>query len=350
MNKSIILSAEIFLIIGVIVLLIYILFRLRSKKIKEAHPKPPLSRTQKMRAVLIRVLRLSLFSVFALIFVFLAVLIYMNYASFKAESAPAPSQVDIPADLPFKVEEVTFQSEDGLKMAGWFVPSQNGATIILLHPYDGNRLTMRWHAEQLVGAGYGVLIYDERASGESEGTYRSYGWEDPRDVGGALNFLREQKNVNMDKVGIAGCSIGAQIALQSAVRYSELGAIWADGPSTVRADDMPAPQHPLVALFKFGAYIADWTYEVNLGLKAPPPLITTIDQIAPRPIMLVGGGKPLDFAGNEERNVRKYAEYAGTNAQIWIIPEAVHCDGPDMQPELYAQKMIAFFNGVFGLK
>ena len=154
----------------------------------------------------------------------------------------------------------------------------------------------------------------------------------------------------MEKIGIAGCSIGAQISLQSAVRYPELGAVWADGPSTVRAADMPSPQNPLVGLFKFGAYIADWTYEVNLDLKAPPPMITTIGQIAPRPIMLVGGGKPLGFVGNEERNVRNYVEYAGKNAQVWIIPEAVHCDGPDVQPELYAQKMIAFFNSVFGLK
>lgn len=350
MDTSNITQAAVLLVAGVVVLFIYILFRLRSQKIKEAQPKPTLPQPRKIRAALIRVVRLSIFSVFALIFVFLAMLVYLNFASFKAESAPAPSQVDIPADLPFKVEEVTFHSEDGLRLAGWFVPSQNGATIILLHPYGGNRLSMRWHAEQLVGAGYGVLMYDERASGESEGTYRSYGWEDPRDAGGALAFLRDRQEVNMEKVGISGCSIGAQIALQSAARYPELGAVWADGPSSVRATDMPSPQNPITALFKFGNYIADWTYEVKLDLKAPPPMIEIIGQIAPRPILLVGGGRPLDFVGSEEGNVRKYASYAGENAQVWIIPEAVHCDGPDVQPEAYSQKMIAFFNHAFGLK
>jgi len=67
-------------------------------------------------------------------------------------------------------------------MAGWFIPSRNYATIILLHGYGGSRTAMIWHAEQLVEAGYGVLMYDERASGKSEGTHRSYGWEDTRDL------------------------------------------------------------------------------------------------------------------------------------------------------------------------
>jgi fermentation-respiration switch protein FrsA (DUF1100 family) len=351
MDTSNIIQVEVLLIAGVVILLIYILARFRSRKTKERiQTQQPLTRSQKIWAGIFRLLKLTAFTLGALIFVLLAVLVYLNFAGFEAESAPAPSQVDVPADLPFKVEEITFLSEDGLRMAGWFVPSQNGATIILLHPYGGNRLSMRWHAEQLVGAGYGVLMYDERASGESEGTYRSYGWEDPRDVGGALAFLRDRQEVNMEKVGIAGCSIGAQIALQSAVPYPELGAVWADGPSSVRAADMPSPENPLMALFKFGNYIADWTYEVKLDLKAPPPMIEIIGQIAPRPILLVGGGRPLDFVGSEEGNVRKYANYAGENAQVWIIPEAVHCDGPDVQPEAYSQKMIAFFNGAFGLK
>ena len=85
---------------------------------------------------------------------------------------------------------MTFTGGDGVTLAGWFAPPENGATIILLHGYGGNRLGMRWHAEVLVEAGYGVLMYDERASGESGGTVRSFGWQDGADVGGAVEYLK----------------------------------------------------------------------------------------------------------------------------------------------------------------
>ena len=160
-----------------------------------------------------KVLRLFLFGMLALILVTSSILLIGAYHDAVSETVPAPSQVEIPADLPFAVEEVAFVSADGLKLTGWFVPPENGATIILLHGYGSNRLAMRWHAEQLVEANYGVLMYDERASGESEGEYRSYGWEDSADVSGAVTFIHHQVG-GKSNIGIAGCSIGGQIALQ----------------------------------------------------------------------------------------------------------------------------------------
>ena len=297
------------------------------------------------------ILRISGVGVGAFLAITFFVMIERNIYSVLAESMPAPSEVNIPADLPFNVEEITFEGGDGLRMAGWKVPSQNGATIILLHGYGGNRTAMLWHAKRLVSAGYGVLMYDERASGESEGTRRSYGWEDPRDVQGAIRFIQTQSEDGPERIGIAGCSIGAQIALQSAGYEPEIEAVWADGPSSLRAKDLPSPKNPIVALIIIGNYSLDWMVELNLGMEAPTPLVDTIGNIAPRPIMLIGGGKSQPWIGNEgEMMIPRYAKFAGSNAQTWIIPEAVHCDGPARRPEEYAQRMIEFFNLAFGIK
>jgi len=201
-----------------------------------------------------------------------------------------------------------------------------------------------------VDAGYGVLMYDERASGESEGAYRSYGWEDPRDVQGAIKVIEAETGDGSEGIGIMGCSIGAQIALQSAVYYPELEAVWADGPSTVRARDIAPSANPIVALIKLGNYSLDWMFELKLGIDAPSPMIDVIGNIAPRRIMLVGGGQPFPLVGSEgERTVPRYAEYAGSNAQTWVIPEATHCDGPTHRPEEYAARMVEFFDTTFGI-
>jgi len=34
---------------------------------------------------------------------------------------------------------VTFRSTDGLRLAGWYVPSRNGAAIVVVHGGGGNR-------------------------------------------------------------------------------------------------------------------------------------------------------------------------------------------------------------------
>jgi dienelactone hydrolase len=306
--------------------------------------------TPKPRRVLVRGAKLIGFAVVAFIVIGGAVLLYVDDQAARADLAPAPSTVTLPEDLPFTIEGVTFAGGDDLTLAGWFVPPQNGATIILLHGYGGNRTSMFGYAETLVDAGYGVLLYDERASGESEGQRRSYGWEDPADVGGALRYLSSRPEVDAQRIGIAGCSIGAQVALQAATRYPDLKAVWADGPSIVRPADLPASTNMATALAALSDTILDALYQARLPIAAPAPLIDRIDEIAPRPIMLVGGGKALSDFGSEAPRVAHYAQHAGPNAEVWVIPEAVHCDGPTQRPDEYAARLVQFFDAALGMR
>jgi hypothetical protein len=126
-------------------------------------------------------------------------------------------------------------------------------------------------------------------------------------------------------------------------------SVWADGSGTVRAQDIPPSANLLISLVKLGNYPLDWMFAVKLGIEAPPPLVEIIGDIAPRPIMLIGGGRPLSKVGSEELLQSRYLEFAGDNAQMWIIPEATHCDGPRVRPDEYAARMIAFFDAAFGI-
>ncbi|GAB4422048.1 MAG: alpha/beta hydrolase [Anaerolineales bacterium] len=343
---------ETILIVAVFAVIIWRLLRSAQRRAQSA-PAPasrPITLGERIRYIGLRILRLLGAGLGAFLAIALVVMFERNLLTVYLETAPAPSQVQIPAELPFEVEEVSFQSEDGLRISGWYVPPENGALIILLHGYGGNRTAMIWHARQLTEAGYGVLMYDERASGESEGDYRSFGWEDPRDVGGALKFLNTRGDVNPHQIGISGCSIGGQIALQGAAYYPQIGAIWADGPSTIRAQDISEPTNPISAILVVSNYMLDWMFEVRLGIDAPTPMIEIIDDIAPRPIMLVGGGVSRPFIGSEAKGLQKYLHYAGENAELWVISEAFHCDGPGLRPDEYASRMIAFFDQAFDVE
>lgn len=340
---------EAILILAVLGAAIFWMWKQMKARAKNPPPRPATvwGRFQNSAVYVLRLVGFALGLLLALIVV---ITLERSWYSVNADSMPTPSDVAVPHDLEFDVEEVTFESEDGLTISGWYVPPQNGVTVILLHGYGGNRTGMLWHARQLVPAGYGVLMYDERASGESEGPYRSYGWEDPRDVGGAIRFIEARQAEGQGRIGIAGCSIGGQISLQSAAHYPEIGAVWADGSGGVRAQDLPISTNPLIFLVTMANYPLDWMFSMKLGIDAPPPLIDVIGNIAPRPIMLVGGGRPRPLIGSEEIMQSRLLKYAGDNAQMWIIPEAMHCDGPVMRPEEYAAKMVAFFDAAFGIE
>lgn len=282
-----------------------------------------------------------------LAFITLVITLERTLILFHSETRPAPSRAVLPPGLGFEVEERTFESPDGLTLAGWFVPSRNGIYIILLHGYGGNRTAMIWHAEQLTRAGYGVLLYDERASGESEGGYRTYGWEDPRDLRAAVDTLLSEDAAG---IGAAGCSMGANIALYGAAADPRLGAVWADGAASGRARDLPPARNPIMALIEGSNYLLDWLYIQRFDVDAPPPLMEELASLAPRPVMFIGGGTPRPFLGSEaDLFTRRYAEKAGSNAGLWVIDEAAHCDGPQRRPQEYAARLVGFFDSAFGI-
>jgi pimeloyl-ACP methyl ester carboxylesterase len=169
-------------------------------------------------------------------------------------------------------------------------------------------------------------------------------------VGGALAYLKKKDGVDPEKIGIAGCSIGGQIALQGAAYYPQIGAVWADGASTVRAQDIHKPTNPIFALLVAGNYMLDRMFELKLGIDAPAPMIEIIDTIAPRPIMLVGSGVPFVFVGSEGDHLKYFAQYAGENAELWVLPDAGHCGGPRVRPSEYAARMVEFFDTAFEIE
>src|SRR5262245_38646521 len=79
-----------------------------------------------------------------------------------------------PVDLGLTYEAVIFPASDGVKLSGWYVPSKNRAAVIAVHANDGNRTGVIYHANVLAQRGYGVLLFDVRGFGESEGSIFPY--------------------------------------------------------------------------------------------------------------------------------------------------------------------------------
>jgi uncharacterized protein len=112
---------------------------------------------------------------------------------------------------PARFFPVSFTASDGLELAGWYRPSVNGAAVVVVNSAAGDRSGSRSHGELLARHGYGVLMYDARGTGESEGTPNGWGWGWEHDVDGALSFLEDRPDVDGERIGALGLSTGADV-------------------------------------------------------------------------------------------------------------------------------------------
>jgi pimeloyl-ACP methyl ester carboxylesterase len=244
-----------------------------------------------------------------------------------------------PKDWGSEFDAVTLHTSDGVDLDGWYIPSRNGAAVILLHGHSGNRLAMTFHAEKLIAAGYGVLLYDLRAHGSSGGRHFTRGQTAPEDVLAGVTYLSKRPDVNAGGIGVMGVSVGGMLALQAAARTVAIRAIVADGPGITQMADLPEPSGWWGRVLQFRQLyymkMIDWfTREPDL-----PATRSVIGAIAPRPVLLISTGQ-----GGEQRVVRQYQAAAGENTYLWQIAEAAHASGHRVRPDEYAHKLVTFFD------
>ena len=123
-----------------------------------------------------------------------------------------------PAFVGLAYEGVELRSTDGVRLDGWWVPAEGSSRAAVLVPGWGSSKSdehVLRTAPVYNRAGYGVLTFDPRAQGESDGERRTLGYREVRDVLGALAWLRKRGYEPGDVV-LHGWSMGGTMALRAA--------------------------------------------------------------------------------------------------------------------------------------
>lgn len=95
----------------------------------------------------------------------------------------------------YKIEyqSINLITDDGVRLSAWYTPPKNGAVILLAHGYGDNR--PEWIHALLAKKKYGVLAWDARAHGESDGYISTIGYLEVLDVKAALDYALAQTDV-----------------------------------------------------------------------------------------------------------------------------------------------------------
>ena len=133
-------------------------------------------------------------------------------------------------------QRVAIRTDDGISLAAtWYEPSTRAPAVILVHMLHKSRRDWDAVATRLAAEGIGALAIDLRGHGESSGTIPEGETADYsvllRDLTAARHYLSSRSDVQPARLGIAGASIGANLAVLEAAADPAIGSIALLSPS-----------------------------------------------------------------------------------------------------------------------
>lgn len=256
-----------------------------------------------------------------------------------------------PEDYGLPYKDVAFPSRgDGVQLKGWHIADPDRKhTIIFVHGIGGDRGGSRalsiasglWENE------FNVLLYDQRASGLSEGEIVSGGFFEQDDLLGAYDYVRET-GAESGNVGVLGFSMGAAVAILGAPREPGIQAVvsdttYASASELIEGEVALATAMPIwmVPVFSPGiTLIADLMYSIQLNEMVPEVAISEINY----PILLIHGTN--DTRIPVDHGLRVY-ERAFQGSILWQAAGVEHMGAFTIYPEEYMERVIQYFHGRF---
>jgi hypothetical protein len=237
-----------------------------------------------------------------------------------------------PPELGVPHESVTITTSDGLELTASYVPSENRAAIVVFPGASAVK-----EARILWRNGYGVLLLDPRGQGGSQGDLVR--WAGDSDLIAGAEYLRGRPDVDPDRIGGFGSSVGGEILLGTAAQSTLFSAVVSEGAGyRIGEADLTGIEKVLFEPLK---HMLTGATAVFSNHRPPRPIVETIGSIAPRPVFLIYAAPGM---GGEDVRQPKYFAAAGEPKSIWKVPGAEHTGGIDARPLEYERRVIAFYD------
>lgn len=240
-------------------------------------------------------------------------------------------------ELP-RVSELTFPVADGSHLHAWYTPPKNGKVMVMVTGLGGNRASLLDEAAVFARHGYGSLLLDERAHGDSEGNVATWGYLEAADVSRAVAEAYAQPGVT--GVGALGFSVGGSAVALAAARDPRIQVVVLYATWTSLREEIlfKEDDRSVAAFFTALGYRLSG---VRIEDVRPENLIS---RIAPRPLLMVSGGEDSD---TPPWVMDRLFAAGKSPKELWRVPNAGHGGYFRAAPEAYEQRVIGFLDRSF---
>jgi dipeptidyl aminopeptidase/acylaminoacyl peptidase len=280
--------------------------------------------------------------IFYILFFFIFFILFLSLWGFwQATHPPKITSSLTPENFGWQFEKASLKTEDGLKLAAWFIPTkkQTNKAIILLHGYPADKGDLLYWAA-FIKEDYNLLFFDFRYFGASEGSFTSLGHHERKDILAAIEYLKK-KGIN--KIGLMGFSFGASTALLTLPQTSDVDTVVADSAwanlnlmGEGYYGNIPFLQKPLIAVTKlWGRFI----YGIDAAEIAPEAAARKVQT----PILLIASRQDETVPIENAERLKKTLK-GNPNAQFWFIDKGIHGGRSAEIQNQYETKVLKFFN------
>jgi fermentation-respiration switch protein FrsA (DUF1100 family) len=231
------------------------------------------------------------------------------------------------------VEDVEIGAPGDVSIRGWFLPSRNGATVVLTHGSGADRAQVAPQAAAMAGHGFGVLLFDWPGHGESSGV-PAFGEVEREALRAAFDWVARRHDAG--RVGAFGSSLGAWVVALVAPLDPRVEAVAVEGLPT---DLVAQTRHE----YRRWGPLTQWPALFALrdtGIWRGPHPAETLSRLAPRPLLIIHAS---DDASVPPSMAEQLFHAAREPKELWIVPGAGHGNAWEVARREYEERLVVFF-------
>ena len=254
-------------------------------------------------------------------------------------TGPATTAVEsLSSDFP--VESIQIPLNNGSRVNGWLARGVQGSGVVLLvHSIRSNRVEMLSRGRFLNKHGYGVLLIDLQAHGETPGNRITFGHKESDDVTAAIIFLH--KTFPSERIGAIGVSLGAA-AIVLSKHSPRLDAVVIESlhPTIEEAVENRLRLH----LGEYGTALlpvvmAQLAFYLDTSMSELDPINQLSELNAP--LLLIAGSADQHTKVAETKRLFAAAKQP---KEVWIVPGAGHFNMHSYAGREYEDRVIDFLD------
>ena len=267
--------------------------------------------------------------------------------AFRYTHPPKKTLHTTPGSFGLSYQDVSFpsQEDDHVTLRGWLIQAKNQQRRIAIfaHGYSENRESANvalYMARSLQEKDIASLMFDFRASGESDGAETSLGYHEKKDLLGAIEFA---KRLGYQQIGLVGFSMGASTALDLAPEVPEVQAVVADSAfSNLEIYLEKKLEHnQLTDLVPLLPKLVLWEMQMLTGIKPDQVQpIAAMPELKGKGVFLIHAGGDSVIPAAESKRLR--AADPSPNTMLWVSDSNGHVGTFKVAQEEYLKRTSAF--------